>query len=127
MPASTSTTCTSAVRRRAATPRSWSWPRLPPCPARSPTRCGRPTGSPPSTSCPERLRRTGQNGVLRQGLRTPTPELALGGAEAVGLGGGGIHVAAVGRGAVVVRSEEHTSDLQSLMRISYAVFCLKKH
>src|SRR3546814_10316488 len=25
------------------------------------------------------------------------------------------------------RSEEHTSDLQSLMRISYAVFCLKKH
>src|SRR3546814_8002044 len=24
------------------------------------------------------------------------------------------------------RSEEHTSDLQSLMRISYAVFCLKK-
>src|SRR3546814_4677137 len=26
----------------------------------------------------------------------------------------------------VVRSEEHTSELQSLMRISYAVFCLKK-
>src|SRR3546814_5454089 len=25
------------------------------------------------------------------------------------------------------RSEEHTSELQSLMRISYAVFCLKKH
>src|SRR3546814_4584783 len=25
----------------------------------------------------------------------------------------------------VVRSEEHTSELQSLMRISYAVFCLK--
>src|SRR3546814_1025157 len=33
------------------------------------------------------------------------------------------------RGAVVIasgRSEEHTSELQSLMRISYAVFCLKK-
>src|SRR3546814_1090087 len=29
------------------------------------------------------------------------------------------------RGAV--RSEEHTSELQSLMRISYAVFCLKKN
>src|SRR3546814_5011071 len=29
-------------------------------------------------------------------------------------------------GAVDVRSEEHTSELQSLMRISYAVFCLKK-
>src|SRR3546814_5485896 len=25
------------------------------------------------------------------------------------------------------RSEEHTSELQSLMRLSYAVFCLKKH
>src|SRR3546814_1171475 len=36
-----------------------------------------------------------------------------------------------GRGAVltnrpVERSEEHTSELQSLMRSSYAVFCLKK-
>src|SRR3546814_5028952 len=28
--------------------------------------------------------------------------------------------------AVSTRSEEHTSELQSLMRISYAVFCLKK-
>src|SRR3546814_9939065 len=28
---------------------------------------------------------------------------------------------------VHARSEEHTSELQSLMRISYAVFCLKKH
>src|SRR3546814_10218154 len=28
--------------------------------------------------------------------------------------------------AYPVRSEEHTSELQSLMRISYAVFCLKK-
>src|SRR3546814_9901720 len=28
--------------------------------------------------------------------------------------------------ASVLRSEEHTSELQSLMRISYAVFCLKK-
>src|SRR3546814_5452560 len=34
----------------------------------------------------------------------------------------------VGERAAVnhVRSEEHTSELQSLMRISYAVFCLKK-
>src|SRR3546814_7902129 len=29
-------------------------------------------------------------------------------------------------GSITVRSEEHTSELQSLMRISYAVFCLKK-
>src|SRR3546814_7337960 len=36
-------------------------------------------------------------------------------------------VAAVARGVgFLVRSEEHTSELQSLMRISYAVFCLKK-
>src|SRR3546814_12280611 len=28
--------------------------------------------------------------------------------------------------ALTTRSEEHTSELQSLMRISYAVFCLKK-
>src|SRR3546814_10503303 len=28
--------------------------------------------------------------------------------------------------AGAIRSEEHTSELQSLMRISYAVFCLKK-
>src|SRR3546814_2850521 len=30
-----------------------------------------------------------------------------------------------GAGAMLRRSEEHTSELQSLMRISYAVFCLK--
>src|SRR3546814_8354498 len=28
--------------------------------------------------------------------------------------------------SIIYRSEEHTSELQSLMRISYAVFCLKK-
>src|SRR3546814_2463649 len=28
--------------------------------------------------------------------------------------------------SILIRSEEHTSELQSLMRISYAVFCLKK-
>src|SRR3546814_8781608 len=30
-------------------------------------------------------------------------------------------------GTLAMRSEEHTSELQSLMRISYAVFCLKKN
>src|SRR3546814_9791134 len=34
----------------------------------------------------------------------------------------GMQVAA----AEILRSEEHTSELQSLMRLSYAVFCLKK-
>src|SRR3546814_6748189 len=33
-------------------------------------------------------------------------------------------VAAIGTGLTAPRSEEHTSELQSLMRISYAVFCL---
>src|SRR3546814_7437273 len=32
----------------------------------------------------------------------------------------------LGEGPQLPRSEEHTSELQSLMRISYAVFCLKK-
>src|SRR3546814_4261498 len=32
----------------------------------------------------------------------------------------------IGNPNVLTRSEEHTSELQSLMRISYAVFCLKK-
>src|SRR3546814_2770522 len=35
-------------------------------------------------------------------------------------------IARLGLGDRVRRSEEHTSELQSLMRISYAVFCLKK-
>src|SRR3546814_5580663 len=30
-----------------------------------------------------------------------------------------------GKGPAAVRAEEHTSELQSLMRITYAVFCLK--
>src|SRR3546814_4759270 len=35
-------------------------------------------------------------------------------------------IPAHGHGEARARSEEHTSELQSLMRISYAVFCLKK-
>src|SRR3546814_5795017 len=35
-------------------------------------------------------------------------------------------VIALKKGETDLRSEEHTSELQSLMRISYAVFCLKK-
>src|SRR3546814_7449455 len=37
-----------------------------------------------------------------------------------------LHGTVVGVPAAPKRSEEHTSELQSLMRISYAVFCLKK-
>src|SRR3546814_9135255 len=42
------------------------------------------------------------------------------------LGKGPRHAEPVEEGGGVERSEEHTSELQSLMRISYAVFCLKK-
>src|SRR3546814_4693614 len=50
-----------------------------------------------------------------------TAEASVSGAVSTG--------SASGSGVTVVwakRSEEHTSELQSLMRISYAVFCLKK-
>src|SRR3546814_4076018 len=46
--------------------------------------------------------------VSRAGVDCPTP------------------VTGAGQALIVERSEEHTSELQSLMRISYAVFCLKK-
>src|SRR3546814_8190183 len=48
-------------------------------------------------------------------------ELWLGGGERVGAD----FCLGIGDG-IDKRSEEHTSELQSLMRISYAVFCLKK-
>src|SRR3546814_6010415 len=40
--------------------------------------------------------------------------------------GAGVNSVFCARHGAYVRSEEHTSELQSLMRISYAVFCLKK-
>src|SRR3546814_8503226 len=43
------------------------------------------------------------------------------GGDLRGAGGGGLHRQQASR-----RSDEHTSELQSLMRISYAVFCLEK-
>src|SRR3546814_8670288 len=54
--------------------------------------------------------------------------MAVGGRIAAGVGAALI-IAALIAGAAArppLRSEEHTSELQSLMRISYAVFCLKK-
>src|SRR3546814_7851519 len=38
----------------------------------------------------------------------------------------GLGLGGVAPSAIATRSEEHTSELQSLMRISYAVFCMKK-
>src|SRR3546814_3325083 len=42
------------------------------------------------------------------------------------VGGGDEVLRTLGEIGVILRSEEHTSELQSLMRISYAVFCLTK-
>src|SRR3546814_10325178 len=57
------------------------------------------------------------NGVVDLNMIPPAlierVEVVTGGASAV-------------YGSDAIRSEEHTSELQSLMRISYAVFCLKK-
>src|SRR3546814_1907052 len=39
---------------------------------------------------------------------------------------GGVNPTSTIQALALYRSEEHTSELQSLMRISYAVFCLKK-
>src|SRR3546814_4422114 len=59
-----------------------------------------------------------QGAVPRQRPGNPVMGAAVVGAGIAGDGAG----QRLGAG----RSEEHTSELQSLMRISYAVFCLKK-
>src|SRR3546814_6279979 len=62
-----------------------------------------------------------------------TPEVALDDAERRHAAGlmrinhvGEVCAQALYVGQAAVRSEEHTSELQSLMRLSYAVFCLQK-
>src|SRR3546814_4354514 len=55
--------------------------------------------------------------------------MAVGGRIAAGVGAALIIAALIAGAAArppLLRSEEHTSELQSLMRISYAVFCLQK-
>src|SRR3546814_1365580 len=79
-------------------------------------RSPRPTGH----GGPRRRRRLHRHGRPRSGPAD------LGAAVARRVSGPvGARAAAAG-GVLPVRSEEHTSELQSLMRISYAVFCLKK-
>src|SRR3546814_1768181 len=77
---------------------------------------------------PRQRRSAGGTGV-RDGLCRP---VARQGAERKGCanlrryGGGKVAIAYSHPSIMVCRSEEHTSELQSLMRNSYAVFCLKK-
>src|SRR3546814_2148814 len=61
---------------------------------------------------------------LPPGVEAPRLSLALAGITFYSA----TYLAEVVRGGLqgIGRSEEHTSELQSLMRISYAVFCLKK-
>src|SRR3546814_7460642 len=63
------------------------------------------------------------NTTLFRSLRRAGVDLEARVAELHDVAGAGLLEALAGQ---VPRSEEHTSELQSLMRISYAVFCLKK-
>src|SRR3546814_3846796 len=67
-----------------------------------------------------RLPRQGIDGEAHAGARGGADERLSHAA------GGGCHVGQWPAGHCATRSEEHTSELQSLMRTSYAVFCLKK-
>src|SRR3546814_5822557 len=64
------------------------------------------------------------HGNARGGVRSPWVDVPT--AQLSGLGQDGPGLLRLFGSTQPFRSEEHTSELQSLMRISYAVFCLKK-
>src|SRR3546814_5997160 len=69
----------------------------------------------------------GKTGILPDGPRLPRIHAAAYSAgKGAETGKAGVNVLDVLSRIERLRSEEHTSELQSLMRISYAVFCLKK-
>src|SRR3546814_2321379 len=72
-----------------------------------------------STHCPPRRRRK-----VTSGTRSPLPRGACPALLSSMLRPS--RACSGARAPAAARSEEHTSELQSLMRISYAVFCLKK-
>src|SRR3546814_4533081 len=74
----------------------------------------------------ENIRLLGENGLM--GIEVPA-EYGGAGMDPVAYVLAMVEIAAADAAhstIMSVRSEEHTSELQSLMRISYAVFCLKK-
>src|SRR3546814_2714751 len=76
-----------------------------------------------------RRQRRGRDGVEGEDVgQRPGVEVVLELAADIARGNRGTSAARTppGDGRGEARSEEHTSELQSLMRISYAVFCLKK-
>src|SRR3546814_7270398 len=69
-----------------------------------------------SCSCGGIIQRCGNHGAIATGRCVATPHP---------VGDQPRPAASTRAGLPATRSEEHTSELQSLMRISYAVFCLK--
>src|SRR3546814_8882154 len=79
-------------------------------------------------SAPTRLRQNSRHRCAPRESRLACRSQAFSAAQASAVGTGPLELSAVGSTQYVLttRSEEHTSELQSLMRTSYAVFCLKK-
>src|SRR3546814_4187425 len=80
----------------------------------------RPMSAPASSTLPVAAPRLAGKTAIISGAGQ-APGLTVGNGRAMAL-----LFAREGANLVLVRSEEHTSELQSLMRISYAVFCLQK-
>src|SRR3546814_10739446 len=89
---------------------------------------GRQVGERLSHSFVQRLLAVGKCAVKIEGnqsLHANRPKMAVG-ESSLPRAAIGRPPSCIGATASSIRSEEHTSELQSLMRISYAVFCLKK-
>src|SRR3546814_9498654 len=71
--------------------------------------------------------RVARRSLLSSGGTWLAARLALRHGHAANSAGGSHHAQAATGAGYCVRSEEHTSELKSLMRISYAVFCLEQN
>src|SRR3546814_3466229 len=81
----------------------------------------------PATICENRVRRWRESADRTARLAAALSALGARDGDRIAiLGVNSDHYLEAMHDVHAVRSEEHTSELQSLMRISYAVFCLKK-